>query len=179
MTIVVECYAGPGAGKSTTSAQLFCELKAHGGPSVELVQEYIKIWAWEGRKIQPADQIYITAKQMRAEVRLYNKVDVIITDAPILMGAFYEQYYGDQKRSKILLDIYSDVVDNAQRVRYQIPRVKAYDQRGRYETEEKAKEIDKAMREFVLFQNPLPYFHDVKTAAQEIIDLWSKKNDRP
>ena len=54
MTQIISLHSGPGTGKSTSAAQLFAELKQR-HCSVELVREYVKKWAWEGRKISGFD----------------------------------------------------------------------------------------------------------------------------
>lgn len=42
--------------------------------NAELVREYVKDWAWEGRKINVNDQIYFLGKQVRRETMLYGKL---------------------------------------------------------------------------------------------------------
>lgn len=88
MTKIINLYGGPGIGKSATAAYLYYLLKkAH--KNVELVQEYVKEWAWEKRKIKPFDQIYFFGKQVRKESMLFGKVDYVITDSPVLLSLCY------------------------------------------------------------------------------------------
>ena len=47
MTLVVNFFAGPGAGKSSMAAGLFAELKFR-GVNCELATEYAKDKVWEG-----------------------------------------------------------------------------------------------------------------------------------
>ena len=56
-------YSGPGAGKSATAADIFAEFKRK-NYSIELVAEYIKTWAYEGRKPESYDQTLIFANQL-------------------------------------------------------------------------------------------------------------------
>jgi tRNA uridine 5-carbamoylmethylation protein Kti12 len=84
-TTIINLYGGPGTGKSTSAAYLYYILKAE-GHNVELVREYVKDWAWEGRQISTYDQIYFLGKQVRRESLLYGKVDWIITDSPVMMN---------------------------------------------------------------------------------------------
>jgi hypothetical protein len=95
----VNFYAGPGTGKSTTACDVFAKLKnkvIHEklDIQVELVQEYVKSWAWEGRKPKGFDQVYICAQQMRREeIPLRNGVNLIVTDSPLLMQCAYAAKY--------------------------------------------------------------------------------------
>jgi len=91
-TCVIEFWGGPGCGKSTLAAGLYAEMKAR-GKSVELVREYVKPWAWRGHAIKRWDEVYIFAKQLRAEADLYGKVDYLITDRPLGLSAVYERMY--------------------------------------------------------------------------------------
>lgn len=82
MTKVINLFAGPGAGKSTTAAALFVLMKTE-GYKVELVTEYAKelVYAedWETLNWQPA----VTKEQDARQRRLVGKVDWIITDSPL------------------------------------------------------------------------------------------------
>src|SRR5687768_13907488 len=84
---------GAGSGKSTTSAWIYSELKQR-NISVELVREYVKNWAYQNRKINDFDQVYITGKQLNAEyLLLSNGVKNTVTDCPVLLGAIYSDIY--------------------------------------------------------------------------------------
>src|SRR4051812_30110643 len=91
-TTLINLWGGPGSGKSTTAAGVFSAMKM-AGVSCELVTEYVKQWAWRGDKIGDFDDVYLTAKQLRRESCLYGKVEYIITDSPISLGALYERLY--------------------------------------------------------------------------------------
>src|SRR4051812_8750331 len=92
-TFVVNLFGGPGVGKSTLAAEIFVTLKKR-GIEVELIQEYVKAWAWDGKPVGTFDQLYILAKQLKLETRLYGKVDVVVTDSPLLFSPIYERFYG-------------------------------------------------------------------------------------
>ena len=134
MTTVIGLFSGPGAGKSTTAAKLFVAMKEQ-GLKVEYVQEYVKNWAWEGKEITEMDAFYLAAKQMRAEGRLYGKVDYIITDSPIGLAAFYDRKYND---SRALFPFIAEFLKRAKfkynvgRLNVFIDRDKPYHQHGRY-----------------------------------------------
>ena len=92
MTTIINLYCGPGGGKSTTSAFLFYLLKSS-GLNAEMVREYVKEWAWEGRVPSAFDQIYLLGKQVRKESMLLGKVDYVVTDCPVLIGSLYAQKF--------------------------------------------------------------------------------------
>lgn len=85
---IINLFAGPGCGKSTTAAGLFYEMKLR-HMNVELVTEYAKDKTWEEHDSALADQLYILAKQHRRISRLKGKVDWVVTDGPILQGLAY------------------------------------------------------------------------------------------
>jgi nicotinamide riboside kinase len=156
-TTVINLYGGPGTGKSTLSAELFHKMKRQ-GLEVELVREYVKDWAWDGRQIKKFDQIYLLAKQARRESVLYGKVQYIITDSPITLAGFYAEHYLDQKfvtsAAKAFLELArGNEVDHRH---YFLKRFKKYNPKGRYETEEQALDVDVKMRQY-LTANEIPY----------------------
>jgi len=141
-TIVVNLFGGPGAGKSSTAAQLFASLKqkqAH----VELVKEYVKDWAWGQRIVGPLDQPLIAGKQMHRESSLYGKVDVVVTDSPFLLSGYYQRLGGKDYLLPALLGFKSHAEELGVTYRnFFIKRSKPYDSRGRYQTAEESQEID-------------------------------------
>jgi len=160
MTRVINLFGGPGTGKSTRAAQIFQQLKDL-GVNAELVREYAKEWAWAGRKITADDQDYIGAKQRRRESSLYGKVDVIVTDSPVILSPFYLQYYYDDdsltqftlnclKRAEAKGVIHHNLY---------LKRMKPYMAKGRYENEEQALAIDVSLRTWM--QNHHVPFTDI------------------
>src|SRR5687767_6624544 len=85
----VNLFGRPGVGKSTTAARIYQEMKVR-GISVEIVNEYVKLWAYACRPIKTFDQVYVFGKQMHAEDRLLAAgVDFIISDSPLLIQCCY------------------------------------------------------------------------------------------
>lgn len=94
---VINLLSGPGAGKSTTAAGLFYQMKLK-GINVELITEYAKDMTWEERYNTLSNQLYIFAKQYSRQLRVKNKVDYIVTDSPLLLSFFARGRYHQRKR---------------------------------------------------------------------------------
>ena len=88
--LIVNLFGAPGAGKSTGAAYVFSQLKA-AGVNAELVTEFAKDKVWEETKAVFENQAYIFGKQYFRISRLMGKVDVVITDSPILLSVFYNK----------------------------------------------------------------------------------------
>ena len=82
-------FGGPGSGKSTTSSRLFSSIKEK-RYSIELVQEYVKQWAYKGLSPVSFDQVYLFAKQIKLEDTLIEGgARNIITDSPLYLSCYY------------------------------------------------------------------------------------------
>jgi len=154
VTTVINLYGGPGLGKSTLAASVYSELMKS-NLNVELVREYVKDWAWEGRKIGKYDQMYFLVQQFKREAMLFNKVDYIITDSPFLLASFYAKYYHDQE---FLINTALSMremchADGIVFKDYLIQRQTQYNPNGRYETEEQAITIDNSIEQFLNHYN--------------------------
>lgn len=139
-TIVVNLVGGPCSGKSTTAAGLFALMKLQTIKQVELVTEVIKDYVYDENKEAMNDQILITAQQNHRLKRLQGKVDFVISDASLLNGVVYNEFYNDIENistslSQTLFHQYENVV-------FYLPRKQKYDQYGRSQSEDEAKQID-------------------------------------
>lgn len=103
--LIINLFGAPGAGKSTGAAYVFSQLKA-AGVNAELVTEFAKDKVWEGTKAVFENQAYIFGKQYFRISRLEGKVDVVITDSPILLSAFYNDndHVLGEEFDKLVLD---------------------------------------------------------------------------
>lgn len=169
-TLIVNLWAGPGAGKSTLAAEVFAALKRAQVPC-ELVQEWVKTWAWEGRKIGPFDDVVITSNQLAKESVLYGKVRVIVTDSPIGLGAVYEQIYHPERQTMALMcgSIRArQLAEGLEILDLYVVRLKPYIQAGRYESEEKARQVDQTALRYVQGLSDVASVRDVEEALSYI-----------
>jgi predicted ATPase len=173
MTKFVNLFGGPGVGKSTTAAALFVEMKK-AGLSVELVTEVAKDFVWEDRSTTLSIQPYITIKQFRNLVRLVDKVDYVITDAPILMGCVYADIYAPDLPTSykdFIVDLHRQKLNPS--VNFVLNRVFEYDTTGRYQSEKTAIDIDSAIED-VLLTYDVKYFRWTPTSLDGIISHITK-----
>lgn len=152
-TTIINFYAGPSTGKSTSAAYLYYLLKSQ-DKNAELVREYVKSFAWEGRKIGTYDQLYFLGKQSRYESLLYGKVDYIITDSPVLLGGYYAQKYCPEAIASGIkaasIAFYEQAAnDGHKHIHIFLKRTKKYNTAGRYQTAEEAIEIDAGVKSYL------------------------------
>lgn len=87
--ICINLFGVPGSGKSTAAAYIFYRLKSL-GVNCELVTEVAKDLVWDENRVGIETQMYVSGSQLYRLNRLVGKVDVVVTDAPlILQGCFY------------------------------------------------------------------------------------------
>lgn len=140
--IVVNLYAGPGAGKSTTAALLFGLLKL-GSVNAELVREYAKDVVWEGREHLLEQQTYVFAKQAKRQADLDGKVDVVVTDSPLLLSMIYAP------EAATLHALVAEEYGRYENLDVYVNRVKPYHPEGRLQTEDEARALDGAVVDVV------------------------------
>lgn len=143
-TLIVNLYGAPGAGKSTGAAYIFYKLKSK-GINAELVTEYAKDKVWEEHDMVFKDQCYIFGHQHFRLNRLIGKVRVIVTDAPLLLSAFY----GDKRITDQLAKIASITLGQNASMSYFIERKKKYNPNGRFQTEEESNKISGEIKSFI------------------------------
>lgn len=143
----VNFYAGPGAGKSTIAARVFAEMKVRGF-DIEHIPEYIKTWAHEKRKPQSYDQVYIFAKQLKAEDVILRNVRHVVTDSPILMNTAYSKFYGFHAVGPII-ELAKQFDRDFPPLNLFIERSVAYIEKGRYQNYDQAVEFDNFLLKFL------------------------------
>lgn len=143
-TTVINLFGCPAAGKSTTAAGLFYNLKL-ANKDCELITEYVKRLARTGKVIGMFGQIEIFLQQSKTEYELYNTTDYLITDCPLLLPAIYHNHYNSvEATTTIALDIMKKASNSGVTYKnFLLKRTVPYVQMGRYETEEAATVLDK------------------------------------
>lgn len=170
-TIVINLFGGPGIGKSTIATYLFSKLKTLNF-SIEYVPEFAKEKVWENSYESLKNQFYITGMQSWMISRCIGKVDLIITDSPILLGCIYNKdnlelnpaiVYEFNKYTNI------NVLINREN--------KSYDGLGRVHNLQQSLDIDSEIKkllkdyEYVEFRNDMDYNYLVEIILNEIAKL--------
>jgi hypothetical protein len=132
--ILVNLYGAPGAGKSTGAAYIFSQLKM-AGINCELVTEFAKDKVWEENKAVFDNQAYIFGKQYFKISRCADKVDVIVTDSPLLLSLIYNDnpILGEEFNALV-----RRVAGSYDSLNFYLTRKKDYNPIGRHQTEEES-----------------------------------------
>ena len=144
---VINLFAGPGVGKSTTAAGLFYKMKSK-GYKVELVTEFAKDLVYQESFFRLKDQLMILARQNHKLWVLKDKVDYAIVDSPLLLSQHYFQDNGDYSE-KLFKDVVLDTYNRYDNLNVFLKRnIKEhpYQQYGRSQTLEEAIEIDNSIK---------------------------------
>lgn len=172
-TIAVNFFAGPGAGKTTCTWAVASELKKR-GINTEYVSEYAKELVWDENWPALKDQVEITRIQTARMKRLEGKVDVIVTDSPIILGSIYGKNNSPEFTERMFKDFNSFINFNLF-----IRRGKDYQQAGRVENFQEAKQKDLEI-EALLKNNNIFYgvytHNTLKTLTDNIITTLSRVN---
>lgn len=161
-TLVVNLYGSSGSGKTTTSMLLTAAIKnadiaeTFGGPdmgdlTVELVREEAKRYAWAGTPITASLQQNIGATQVMLEQELLGKVDILVTDSPVLLSPFYEKLH---LGTEVGLGMVRNHIDKCRTSGHDelnifLNRNKPFVSAGRYETEEQSDEVSVKMADYL------------------------------
>lgn len=128
--LVVNLFGAPGAGKSTGAAYIYATLKMF-GYNAELVTEFAKDKAWENNTIALSNQLYVYGEQSYRMSRCKDKVDIIVTDSPLLLSIIYNK--DDNIRDDFNRIVQSEF-DSYNNLNFVIKRSKPYNQCGRLQS---------------------------------------------
>jgi hypothetical protein len=141
-TTLINIFGGPGIGKSTFAALLFAALKMRDA-SVEITTEYAKDLLRDGRgHVLSEDQIEVFAAQRRRHRRLLGKVNLAITDSPVLLCSIYAPAHYPQSYHDLVRWAHDEIPSvNLLLQRHAGP----YEVEGRIHSETVARAIDQAI----------------------------------
>ncbi len=165
-TLVLNLFGGPGTGKSTTAAGIFHKLKL-AGVNCEMALEYAKDRVWEGSGHVLDNQLYVFGKQYHRLWRLLGKVDIVITDSPLLNSLLY--YRGENPHFPEMVTFEHKGLNNFNVL---LQRVKPFNPAGRLQDEAQAKDLDLEIRTILDFLRE-PYFTTpaVETSIDELVNM--------
>ena len=167
-TLVVNLIGGPCSGKSTISSGLFHKLKTQ-DIDCELALEFAKDKVWEESFRTMDDQIYIFGKQYHRIWRLNGKVDVIITDSPLLISI-----YCMKEPSKYFNNLVLEQYHKFNNLMYFIERGDSYQTNGRIQSLGDAMKIDSELKNILIENNiswtSLPQEEAIDIIFNEIIE---------
>lgn len=142
-TICVNLFAGAGAGKSTCATGTFTLLKHH-NVNAEYVSEYAKDLVWEERLHIQRNDLDIFTEQAKRQFRLNGKVDVMITDSPLLLSSVYQNPLDELSHAMVMREF-----KKYNNMNFYVKRVKPYMKIGRQESFNGAKIIDNKVLDFL------------------------------
>jgi nicotinamide riboside kinase len=131
----------------------------------EISPEYIKKKLREKSLKATQSQVYIFGKQQYQLFTMKDEVDVIVTDSPFIFCSIYDDSNCEELKSLILKEF-----NKYENMTYYIERddTVEYEQEGRYQDEEGAKEVDTTVKDF-LNENNISY-NIVKGISWEVRD---------
>lgn len=173
--LVVNIFGGPGTGKSTLAAGVFSQLKRM-DVNCELIQEYAKDRVWEESYKTLDDQLYVLGKQNHKQFRCVDKVNVIISDSPLLLCLYYGKNLGPSYKALV-----RETFNSYNNINYIIIREDtSYQTCGRMQTEKEAIEIQSGIYEMLKTEavsfKILPglrseYDQNVRTISNDVVPL--------
>lgn len=146
-TLFVNLFGGPCVGKSVLCASIFSELKRR-GIDCEMALEYVKDLVWEESFEKMKNQIYIFGKQQNRLFRLDGKVDVVITDSPLLNSVVYYKGNNPYFTETVMFEF-----KKLNSLNYYLVRNFEYIDNGRVQSLEQAKQIDRDYQELINYNN--------------------------
>jgi len=163
--IVVNFYGAPGIGKTTAACSLYAELKKT-NIAVELAAEFAKEKVLERNKTAMGYQKFIWANQCYRIHCAYQVAQVVITDAPILLGAIYNKPLTPALKMVIL-----EEHEQYNHLNIMLNRNhNHYDEASRHHTLDEAIQIDEQIRS-LLTDNNIPFIEYDSYTEDDLVQL--------
>lgn len=141
--LIVNLFGGPGVGKSTTAAEIFCLLKRAGVEAVA-PEEHAKLAIWSGQPHLLDNQIVLLGRTWETLTALARQVDVIILDSPILLCSIYAL----RRESENFHNLCDELHRRHRRINILLQRNNRaeYTRNGRRESLDEARDVDAMIR---------------------------------
>lgn len=149
-TLIVNLFGGPCSGKSTTRAGIFNILKLNNIECEESL-EWFKSKVYEENPYIPKDQLYSFSKQRKSLLQLVSKVNVVITDSPLLLSIIYSKEPNPYFQDLVLWEF-----SRFNNFNFFLNRNFEYKTSGRINTEEEATIIDLKIKKLMI-ENEIKY----------------------
>lgn len=152
-TLVVNAYAGPGAGKTTACLSTVAALKKMGF-NAEYVPEYAKELVYDSPDMlngSMENQFKILKEQLRRQDRFLGNVDIIVTDAPILLNAVYLS-----ERTDAYVDMVNKIYSQYENFNFFVNRGEDFVSAGRLQNQEESIQKDNEIKD-ILKENNIFY----------------------
>ncbi len=136
-TIVINLFGEPSAGKSTCAMDITAKLKRK-GINAEYVSEFAKDKVYENNGEVFKHQEYLFGKQSFRMGRVRDKVQVIVTDSPLILNIVYNKdaVLGEDFNKTVL-----NVFNSYNNKNYLLTREHTYENEGRFQNEQEAQEV--------------------------------------
>jgi len=177
-TLVVNFFAGPGAGKTTYAWEVAAELKKR-NIVTEYVPEYAKELVWDDRRDMLdgsyAKQRLVLEEQARRVDRLIGKVDVVVTDSPVLLQPAYCKENQAEFEQQAL-----EIFSSRNNFNLFINRGSHYEQAGRIHTLDESRRVDGEVKEILNRHNVYygTYSHNtIDTVVENIQKTLNRLNN--
>ena len=157
-TQVINIIGGPGCDKSLYSAALVLNFNLR-HKTVERIPDYAKSLVWQKDHEALRNQYFIAQQQFRMIQILDGQVQFLVTECSLPQLLYYNDTYPDNicdvaKTRKQILDWYGQ--SNNVNVLVQRDPDKKYVRSGRFQDEDQAREIDRALKA-TLLREKLPF----------------------
>lgn len=87
-TLIVNLFGGPGSGKTSVATGVFSDFRKM-GIKAHFAEEYAKELVGDQNWMALNNQIHVFGEQHRRITRWIGKVDIIVTDSPLLLTRIY------------------------------------------------------------------------------------------
>lgn len=164
--LAIGFLGGPGCGKTTASVGLYNRLKKE-GLEVELVSEFAKELILENNKTALSYQKYVWATQCYRMYCAYKRTQLVITDAPILLGAIY-----NENISQSFLDVILEEHHKFNNINIIVPRdlSRPYSMAGRIHSLTESIAIDNRIINLLEINN-IPYITLNEVTENDLVEI--------